>query len=142
MTNSDKWLLDRAKSAKEKAKAASADGRPLLKTLPPVDGLWGQLQAEARRQAAVYTEALGDPNAVKVTTTADTIEVSVPDGRRLTLQIDLKRRKLTERFRDQVGGVRMRRPMIGFVRDADGNAAFNFGGLHGACGSLLRRLIG
>lgn len=142
MTISDKWLLERAKQVKEKAKAASANSGPLLKTLPPLDGLWKDLQAEAQRQAALYTSAVGDADALTVVTTADTIEVRVPDGRVLTVQIDRKAQRLTEKFRDQRGGTRMRRPMIGFVRDENGKAAFNFGGLQGAAGSLLRRMIG
>lgn len=140
MTISDKWLLDRAQ--KQKAKAAQATKAPLLKALPPVDELWSQLQAETKRQASVFTTALGDPKALVVTTTADTIEVSVPDGRKLTLTVNRQTRSLSETFRDQAGGTRLRRPLTSFTRDEKGRAAFNFGGVPGAAGSLIRRMIG
>jgi hypothetical protein len=140
MTISDKWLLERAQ--KEKAKAVQAQKAPVLKSLPPIDDLWTQLQAETKRQASVYTTAFGDPNALVITTTAETIEVSVPDGRKLTLKVDRQTRKLSETFRDRTGGVRIRRPLISFTRDEKGKAAFNFGGVPGAAGSLVRRMIG
>ena len=137
MTISDKWLLDLARQRKNQG-TPSKPGRPAL---PPVDKLWVKLQDETKRQAAVYTGALGDPKALVVETGPDTIEVRVPDGRQMTLRLDKKQRTLSETFRDRAGALRPRRPTIGFALDADGGLTFTFGGLQAAAGSLLRRVI-
>ena len=142
MTISDKWLIDRAVKLKASKAAPLKQSGARMVNLPPIDHLWDQLQRETRRQAAVFTGALGDPNALVVDTSPDAIEVRTPDGRQLTLRVDRERRSLSETFRDAGGGVRRRRPIIAFTADAAGGVAFNFGGLQGAAGSLLRRLIG
>jgi hypothetical protein len=141
MTINDGWLLERAQKAKAAALQAAKSGSPVLKTLPPVDGLWKQLQEETKRQAGVYTGAVGDPGAVVVDTPPDLIDVRVPDGRQLTLRVDRERRRLSETFRTQAGAIRMRKPIIRFSLDAAGQLTFNFGGLQAAASSLLRRLI-
>ncbi len=140
MTFNDKWLIERAL----KHKAAAAQGRRSAgarKPMPAIDDLWSQLQKETRRQALVYTAALGDPKALVVETPPDRIEVRTPDGRQLTIRVDRERRSMSEMFRDRSGASRTRRAMIRFVRNAAGEATFSFGGLNAAAGSLIRRLI-
>lgn len=141
MKVSDDWLVERAHKLKAARARANKAGAPQAKSLPPLDDLWKQLQQETTRQARVYVEAAGDANAVNIKTSPNQIEVSVPDGRRTVLTVDLKRRTLVESFRNAAGAVRIRRPIIAFAVDADGNPTFNFGGLPGAAGSLLRRMI-
>jgi hypothetical protein len=112
-----------------------------VRSLPPIDDLWHQLQQETKRQAKVYADAVGDPNAVTVTTPPDRIEVSVPDGRQLILTVDRDRRRLSESYRNQAGARRIRKPLVAFSADSSGAPTFNFGGLPAAAASLLRRLI-
>lgn len=140
MTMNDNWLLEKAQKLKANAKTNLA-GASASKTLPPVDALWRQLQEETKRQAKVFTDALGNPNAVTVKTPADQIEVTAPDGRQLVLTVDRENRKLSETFRNQAGAMRIRKPLIAFSLDADGDLTFNFGGLPAAAACLLRRLI-
>jgi hypothetical protein len=141
MTISDNWLLDRARKRKIALAQAKPGNAAAPKPLPPVDNLWRQLQKETKRQAKVYTDALGDPGAVTIDTPPDQIGVRVPDGRHLVLSVDRKTGKLSETFRNQAGATRVRRPIVNFNLTADGELAFNFGGLHAAASSLLRRMI-
>jgi hypothetical protein len=143
MTINDNWLLERAEKRKA-ARLRSTSPDPALRdpgTRPPVDDLWARLQRETRRQAAVYTDALGEPDAVTIETTLDSIAVKVPDGRQLTLRLDRATRRLSETFQDSSGAVRIRRPITSIIPDADGGWTFNFGGVQPAAGTLLRRLL-
>lgn len=140
MTTNPGWLIERA-HLRKKARAAGNNVASAPKQLPAVDDLWKQLQEETARQAKVFADAVGDPNAVTVNTPPDQIEVSVPDGRQLILRVDRERRRLSQSFRSSGGAVRIRKPLLAFSADADGAAAFNFGGLSAAASSLLRRLI-
>ena len=141
MTINDGWLLERAHTRKAQQSQTKQNQAASAKRVPPVDALWNQLQEETKRQAKVFTRALGDPGAVTVKTPPDRIEVLVPDGRQLVLTVDRKSRKLSETFRNQGGAVRIRKPLIAFSLDAHGKPTFNFGGLPAAAASLLRRLI-
>jgi hypothetical protein len=142
MTISDDWLLERA-HARTGRMLKGHQGLPRApRALPPVDALWAELQKETKRQAKVYTDAVGDPEAVVIDTPPDAIDVRVPDGRHLTLRLDRETGRLFETFRDQAGAVRMRKPIISFALNSDGEVAFNFGGLLAAAGSILRRMIG
>jgi hypothetical protein len=138
MTINDGWLKELARKRRE---AAQSNGRVLLKGAPPIDGLWASLQEETRRQARVYTDELGDPNAIVIETSADAIEGRTSDGRHLVLRLDREGRRLSETFRNQAGAVRRRTPIIKFTTNAAGEAAFNFGGVPGAAGSIIRRLV-
>jgi len=141
MTMNDNWLLERARKRKAAAAQPQQNRSGGLKALPPVDDLWTQLQQETRRQAKVFTDALGDPAAVVIETPPDAIEVSAPDGRRLTLRVDRRQGTLSETLREASGLVRMRKSIIKFSTNADGEVTFNFGGLQAVAGSVLRRLI-
>jgi hypothetical protein len=142
MSFNDRWLVNKA----QQKKALLANGlprRPLLKSnsLPPIDELWSALQYEVRRQAKVYTDALGDADALVVETPPDAIEIRVPDGRQLTLSIDRERRVMRETYVDGGGAKRIRTPSISFVLNAQGEVTFNFGGLQAVGGSILRRFV-
>ena len=140
MTMNDRWLIERAQihKAAAHAKQPLQGGRA---PLPPIDDLWAQLQKETQRQAAVYTGELGDPSALVVETRADDIDVRTPDGRQLIIHVDRERRTLSETYRNAVGATRRRRALAQFARDASGALTFNFGGLQGAAGSIVRRMI-
>jgi hypothetical protein len=140
MTITDKWLIERARIHKAAAHANSLPGGA-RRTLPPVDGLWEQLQKETQRQAAVYTGELRDPKALVVETSADAIELRTPDGRHMTVRVDRRDGSLTETFRNQAGATRTGRSILRFVTNAAGELTFGFGGLNGAAGSLVRRMI-
>jgi hypothetical protein len=143
MTINDSWLLESARKKKAASKTA-----PLLKARleavfdAEIDGLWNALRAEIQREAAVYTGALGVPDALIVTSADDEIDVRAADGRRLILQLDRKRRALIERYRDRAGMVRVGRPRVKFSVNTAGRLAFSFGAVQAAAGSVLRRLIG
>lgn len=136
MTMNDNWLIERARKVQGVRK-----NRPLLKAQPPVDDLWSQLQRETARQIKFYTDALGDPGALVIKTPPDAIEVSRPDGRQMTLRVDRDRRMLFQTVVDSAGAVRKPRPIIHFATTASGELTFNFGGVHGAAASILRRMI-
>ena len=134
----DNWLIERAR--KRNAREAQGYQAP-LKAMPPIDDLWSQLQRETVRQAKVFTDALGDPGALGVETPPDSIDLSTPDGRRLTLTVDRERRTLSQTVRDEAGAIRGSKPIIHFLRNADGELTFNFGGLQCVAASILRRVI-
>jgi hypothetical protein len=142
MTVSDNWLVARAHQRKIALTRTKPGKAAAPKPLPPVDDLWRQLQKETQRQAKVYTDALGDPGAVTIDALPDQIGVRVPDGRHLILTVDRKTGRLSETFRNKAGATRARRPIVNFNLTAEGELAFNFGGLQAAAGSLLRRMIG
>jgi hypothetical protein len=141
MTIRDSWLLERAHQKKVRAAQPPRLTGAALMAGHPVGELWSMLQKETVRQAAVYTSALGDPGEVVVETTADEIRIRMRDGRESTIRIDREQAALSETFRNQGGGVRVQRPNIRFLINADGKLALNYG-LHASAGSLLRRLIG
>lgn len=141
MSVNDFWLLERARAKK----AASGSGRlksAPLKATPSIDGLWSALQDETRRQAKVFTDALGNANALVVTTPPDAIEIRSSDGKELVLRVDRERRTLSEVYSPKPGVLRPGKPSVAFTTGADGEARFNFGGLQGAAGSILRRMVG
>jgi hypothetical protein len=65
----------------------------------------------------------------------------VPDGRTTTLTLNRQRRRLSETYIDGGGAKRMRIPNINFVLDAEGQVAFNFGGVKAVAASILRRFV-
>lgn len=141
MMTEDAWLLRRARE-KKSADAARKNGAPRgIPPVPSVDHLWSSLQAETRRQAAVYTEALDDPGALVVTTDADSIEAKALDGRRVTIRLNREQRSLRETYRDRAGAVRMGTPRIRFTVAQAGSVGFNCGAVGIAAGSILRRVL-
>ena len=142
MTMHDSWVIGRARRQKAAAEQGKRGVSAPVKTLPPIDGLWKQLQAETRRKAKVYTDELADPGALAIETPPDSIELSTPDGRRLTLRFDRERRLLFQTIRDRGGAVRLRKSIVHYSTNAAGEPAFNFGGVQGAAGSIIRRIIG
>jgi hypothetical protein len=142
MTMHDSWVIGRARRHKAEAAQAKRGVSAPAEKLPPIDGLWKQLQEETRRKAKVYTDELGDPGALAIETPPDSIELRTPDGRGLTLRLDRERRLLFQTIRDRGGAVRLRKSIIHFSTNAAGELAFNFGGVQGAAGSIIRRIIG
>ena len=140
MTITDTWLIDLALA--RKAQGKQKKGGKLLKSPAPVDEAWAALQRETKRQADVFMAALEDTGAVTVETSADTIDLSVPDGRQLIVRVDRQQRRMFETFRSSLGAVCQRKPMIRFVQGPGGQVSFNFGGVSSAASSLLRRVIG
>jgi hypothetical protein len=140
MTMRDNWLRERAKQNK----AHSA--RPLLNRVTAVAGrsvdeVWSQMQEEAVRQAAVYCDAFGNSKELVVETPPDEIRMRVRDGRESIVRIDRKTGRLSEIFKNQGGGIRVRTPAAKIVVHSSGDIVWNYG-LQPTASSLLRRVIG
>lgn len=140
MTTKDQWLRDRAKQNKAQGakprlnRVTAVAGRPLGE-------LWTEMQKETARQAAVYCDAFGDPRELVVETKADEIRMRVKDGRESIVRIDRKTGRLSEIYKNQGGGVRVRTPAAKLVLHSNGDIVWNYG-LQPTARSLIRRVIG
>jgi hypothetical protein len=141
MSSTDNWLILQARKKKIAMAATSANALVSASHMPPIDDLWTQLQEETRRMVKVYTDELGDPLAIVVDTPPDTIEVRAANGKAVILRVDRDGRMLHQEMRTPDGGVRPRRTPITFTTNASGEAVFSWGGVSGAAGSILRRLV-
>lgn len=140
MTTRDHWLRERARL--NKAEGA----KPRLNRVTAVAGrslgdLWTQMQKETVRQAAVYCDAFGDPRELVVETPADEIRLRGKNGRESIVRIDRKTGRLSEIFKNQGGGIRVRTPAAKMVLHSSGDIVWTFG-LECAARSLLRRVTG
>ena len=140
MTTKDHWLRERARQNKPQAAA------PLLNRVRavagrPIDELWTQMQKETVRQVAVYCEAFGDSREVVVETPADEIRLRAKDGRESIVRIDRKTGRLSEIYKNQGGGIRVRTPAAMLVLHSSGDIVWNYD-LQPSARSIIRRVIG
>ena len=139
MTMNDQWLVDRAR--RNSTITASLKQRLEAIFEGEIDALWSALGNETIRQAGVYNDAIGNPEALAVGVGDDTVLVVVADGREVEIRLHREQRAMTERYLDRGGVMRVRRPRIKFSVNAAGKLSFNFGGVDAAAGSILRRVI-
>lgn len=140
MTTRDHLLRERARLNKTHA----AEPRPNRVTAVAgrsVGELWQQMQKETARQAAVYSESYGDKDELIVETPPDEIRLRVKDGRQSIVRIDRKTGRLSEIYRNQGGGIRVRTPAAMIVLHSSGDIVWNYG-LECSARSLVRRVIG
>jgi hypothetical protein len=132
---------------RERARLNKAHGAaPRLNRVTAVAGksvgeVWSQMQKETARQAAVYCNAFGDRRELVVETPADEIRLRARDGRESIVRIDRKTGRLSEIYKNQGGGIRVRTPAAKIVLHSSGDIVWNFG-LQPTARSLIRRLIG
>jgi hypothetical protein len=139
-TTRDHLLRERARLNREHGekprlnRVTAVKGRPLGE-------LWTEMQKETVRQAAVYCDAFGDPRELVVETPADEIRMRVKDGRESIVRIDRKTGRLSEIYKNQGGGIRVRTPAAKLVLHSSGDIVWNYG-LQPTARSLIRRVIG
>jgi hypothetical protein len=144
----DDWLREKAlqnqKQAAEARDRAEADQRERDKYtaifMAQIDGLWGQLGAEVRRQVDIYNQAAG-AQELYPEVHPDQISVKSPTGV-LVLHLDREKQTLSEHFRRSGGGEMMGTPIGGgFAISADGHLAFSDGTPAQKAREILKELL-
>jgi hypothetical protein len=140
MTTRDHLLRERARLNKAHG-AGPRLNRVTAVAGRPIDALWTEMQKETVRQAAIYCDAYGDPRELVAETPADEIRLRVKDGRESIVRIDRKTGRLSEIYKNQGGGIRVRTPAAMIVLHSSGEIVWNYG-LECSARSLVRRVIG
>ena len=76
-----------------------------------------------------------------VETPADEIRLRAKDGRESIVRIDRKTGRLSEVYKNQGGGIRVRTPAAMLVLHSSGDIVWNYG-LQPTAQSIIRRVIG
>ena len=149
MMTDDNWLLEKAQQRKARAAQARQDSEVRQRDedrhtrifKEHIDELWGQLQAEVRRQVGVYNDGVGDPNALYVETYPTLIDIKLSGGNQIALRMNREQRVLTEIRHSSTGGSSTGSPFVSFTTTDDDRLVFSGSTPVQVAAGLLRKLL-
>ncbi len=149
MMTDDNWLLEKAQQRKARAAQARQDSEVRQRDedrrtrifKEHIDELWGQLQAEVRRQVGVYNDAAGDPNALYVEVHPDLIDIRLSGGDQIALRMNREQRSLTETRHGFAGSRSIGSFLVSFATTDDDRLVFSGSTPVQVAAGLLRKLL-
>ena len=152
MMTDDNWLLEKAQQRKARAAQARQDSEVRQRDedrhtrifKEHIDELWGQLQAEVRRQVGVYNDAAEDSSdAIYIVTHPDLIDVRLPitGGNQMAINLNREQRSLSETHHRSTGVYSKGTPSISFTTTDDDRLVFSGGTPAQVAAGLLHKLL-